>query len=57
MPVVLPDGLQDAWLDVQNDAGDIVAQARQDLAGYSVSTLVNGTKIDIPELIQRIGTL
>lgn len=56
MPVILPESVWDAWLDVTTaDTGavrDLVAAvAAPDLQQHAVSTLVNRVANDLPELI------
>ncbi len=61
MPVILPGGVWDAWLDPS--AGDtdalrnLLASAdTPDLAEYAVSTLVNKVANNVPELIAPLKT-
>lgn len=54
MPVVLKPGHFDAWLD-PNTAGEtvqeIIADSLNEFASYPVSTRVNNTRNDFPELL------
>ncbi len=61
MPVILPEGVWDAWLDPS--AGDtdalrdlLVTADTPDLAEYAVSTLVNKVANNVPELIAPLKT-
>lgn len=57
MPVVLKPERHDAWLDPAATASDvtgIIADAREDLAGYSVSTKVSNVRNDDPDLVKPV---
>lgn len=57
MPVVLAPAQFDSWLAADasaTDVGNLVASARQDLAGYPVSTEVNNTRNDYRELLDEL---
>ena len=54
-PVVLKPAQQEAWLAPQcspEDVAQLVAGAREDLAGHAVGVAVNNTRNDSPELLQ-----
>ena len=55
MPVVLKPAQHEAWLAPQSspeEVAQLVAGAREDLAGYAVNVGVNNTRNDSPELLQ-----
>ena len=54
MPVVLKPEHFDAWLDPNTpgpDVQEIIADSRNDFDSYPVSTRVNNTRNDFPELL------
>ena len=60
MPVVLPAGLEELWLDRSVDDPDVLASvlspyADDALAAYEVSTLVNSAANNGPELIEAVA--
>ena len=60
MPVVLPPGLEELWLDRSVDDPDVLASvlspyADDALAAYEVSTLVNSAANNGPELIEAVA--
>jgi putative SOS response-associated peptidase YedK len=58
MPVVLPPDAFEPWLAPElsaEDVGSLVAGARSDFLGYPVSTRVNDTRNDAPELLDAIS--
>ena len=59
MPVILPAGARDRWLDPHAEQGELCAMLAplpsEDLEAYEVSTLVNSPKNDSPECVQRVG--
>ena len=60
MPVVLPPGLEDLWLDRSVDDPDVLASVLSPLAddalqAYEVSTLVNSAANNGPEIIEAVG--
>jgi len=58
MPVVLASGQYDAWLDPATPADGVqalIAEARDDFAGYAVSTRVNSVRNDGVELIEPLA--
>ena len=60
MPVVLPQGLEDLWLDHSVDdpgvlAGVLSPYADDALHAYEVSTLVNSFANNGPEVIEAVG--
>lgn len=58
MPIVLRPEHFDAWLDPATSADrirDILADARTDLSGYPVSTAVNSTRNNSPQLLARVS--
>lgn len=60
MPVVLKPEHYDRWMDPATSGENVaclVADARDDLEGYPVSTRVNDTRNDDPELLQRVARL
>ena len=59
MPVVLKPEHQAAWLDpatTPDRVQAILADARQDPAGYPVGTRVNDVRNDFPELLDKVET-
>lgn len=55
MPVVLSPDQFDAWLDPATPVSELerlIANARTDFTGYPVSTRVNNTRNDSPELLE-----
>ena len=57
MPVVLAPEQFDDWLSSNlssEQVGEALAKARQDLTAYPVSTEVNNTRNDYPELLQAV---
>lgn len=59
MPVVLKPEHYAAWLDPATTADGIqalLADAREDLAGYPVGTRVNDVRNDFPELLDKVDT-
>jgi putative SOS response-associated peptidase YedK len=59
MPVVLKPENQAAWLDPATTADGIqklIADARQDVASYPVSTRVNNIRNDSPDLMEKVRT-
>jgi putative SOS response-associated peptidase YedK len=57
MPVVLDQDKQTAWLEPAASAPDVeamIAGARQDFAGYAVSTKVNNARNNFPELLEKM---
>ena len=60
MPVVLAEVDYPAWLSPRTSAeqvSQLVAGARQDFAGHPVSTQVNNTRNDSPELVEDVRRL
>ena len=58
MPVVLKPEQQAAWLDPATPADGVqalIANAREDLEDYPVSTRVNNTRNDFPELMDEVS--
>jgi putative SOS response-associated peptidase YedK len=58
MPVVLPHGQFDLWLSSGTSVVDVsnaVTQTRQDLVGYPVSTDVNNTRNEYPDLVRSLA--
>ncbi len=59
MPVILPPGARDRWLDPTADEtelrGLLVPLPAEDLDAYEVSTLVNSPQNDSPECVRPIG--
>jgi len=59
MPVILPAGARDRWLDPHAAAGELRALLTPlpsaEMEAYAVSTLVNSPKNDSPECVQREG--
>ncbi len=59
MPVILPPGARDRWLDpTAGEAelrGLVVPLLAEDLESYEVSTLVNSPRNDSPECVRPIG--
>lgn len=57
MPVVLQEEDFSAWLDPATTAEEIqllIARGREDFQAYAVSTDVNNTRNDYPELLQKL---
>ncbi|MGH8551389.1 MAG: SOS response-associated peptidase [Methylococcales bacterium] len=57
MPVVLKPEQYDRWVDPSITAAGIeglVAGAREDFEGYPISTRVNNTRNDYPELLEKV---
>jgi len=58
MPVVLPRGLRDRWLDPGADPAELAALAKpyagDDLEAWPVSTLVNSPGNDVPECLAEV---
>jgi putative SOS response-associated peptidase YedK len=55
MPVILPEGVRDRWLDPSAAPEDILPLLRphgDDIEAYPVSTLVNSPRNDLPECIE-----
>jgi len=58
MPVVLRPEQFAAWLDPATPASDVerlIVEARTDFSAYPVSTQVNSTRNDSPELLKRLS--
>jgi putative SOS response-associated peptidase YedK len=58
MPVVLSPDSFEAWLATERsveEIGRLIECAREDFSGYPVSTKVNNTRNDSPDLIQDIS--
>ncbi len=59
MPVILPPGARDRWLDPSAGEAElrglIVPLPAEDLEAYEVSTLVNSPRNDSPECVRPIG--
>jgi putative SOS response-associated peptidase YedK len=59
MPVVLPEGARDRWLDpTASEAalrGLLVPLPAEDLEAYEVSPLVNSPGNDSPECVRPVG--
>ena len=60
MPVVLPPGLEELWLDRSVDDPDALASvlspfAADALQAYEISTLVNSAANNGPEIIEAVG--
>ena len=56
MPVILKPDHYAAWMNPRTSAAEVaamIADARQDLAGYAVSTKVNNARNDFPELLAK----
>ena len=57
MPAVLKPNQFEAWLAPSTppeDVGALIASAREDFEGYPVSTKVNNTRNDFPELLEKV---
>jgi putative SOS response-associated peptidase YedK len=57
MPVVLSPEQYDTWLSPgasESDIDSVIANAREDLEGYRVSTRVNNARNDFPELLEHV---
>ena len=58
MPVILPPGARDRWLDpTASEAelrGLLVPLPAEELSAYEVSALVNSPKNDSPECVRRV---
>lgn len=55
MPVVLKPEHYEAWLNPATSSphvSEIIADAREDLEGYRISTKVNSPRNDFPELLE-----
>jgi putative SOS response-associated peptidase YedK len=59
MPVILPPGARDRWLDPSAGEAELreflVPLPAEDLEAYEVSTLVNSPRNDSPECVRPIG--
>jgi len=57
MPVILPAGARDQWLDPDARAEDLLSLLRpfeEGIEAYPVSTLVNSPRNDVPDCIQPV---
>jgi putative SOS response-associated peptidase YedK len=58
MPVILPVGVRDQWLDPGSEETELrsllVPLPADDLEAYEVSTLVNSPRNDSPECVQPV---
>jgi putative SOS response-associated peptidase YedK len=59
MPVILPPGARDRWLDAMAGEAELrellVPLLDEDLEAYEVSALVNSPRNDSPECVRRVG--
>jgi putative SOS response-associated peptidase YedK len=59
MPVILPAGARDRWLDPTADEAELrrllVPLPGQELEAYEVSTLVNSPRNDSPQCVKPVA--
>jgi putative SOS response-associated peptidase YedK len=59
MPVILPPGARNRWLDPSTDEAELrgllAPLPAEDLEAYEVSTLVNSPRNDSPECVRPVG--
>jgi putative SOS response-associated peptidase YedK len=59
MPVILPVGVRDRWLDPAADEAELrgllVPLPVEELEAYEVSTLVNSPRNDSPECVRPVA--